>query len=124
MDVYRLRQLQSKFRAQYAEQGGSHVPAEDATTLCVCLWEVIPTLKPEYAELIIELELRDGDPARVAERLGITRNNLKVRRHRARWALRQRLEELCRSCAVHGHPDCPCQHGKESEATSGEEHSG
>jgi RNA polymerase sigma factor (sigma-70 family) len=124
MDVYRRRQFESKYRAQYAEQGGSHVPAEDAAALCVCIWEVIPTLKPEYAELIIELELWDGDPARVAERLGITRNNLKVRRHRARRALRQRLEEICRSCAVHGHPDCPCQHGKGSKATTGEERSG
>ena len=73
------------------------------------------------AELIIELELWDGDPARLAAQLGITRNNLKVRRHRARRALRQRLEEFCRSCAVHGYPDCPCQHGKGSEAPTGQE---
>lgn len=68
----------------------------------------MPTLKPEYAALIEELELTDSDPARVAERLGITLNNLKVRRHRARQALRKRLEETCRTCAEHRCLNCTC----------------
>jgi RNA polymerase sigma-70 factor (ECF subfamily) len=119
MDVYRRRQIESKYRAQHSEQREPYVPPEDAAALCACLWDVIPTLKPAYAELIIELELWGGDPAGVAERLGITRNHLKVRRHRARQALRQRLEEICRSCAVHGYPECPCQHGKRSDAPTG-----
>jgi RNA polymerase sigma factor (sigma-70 family) len=124
MDVYRRRYIESKYRAQPPGKGEPLVPPEDAAALCACIWDVIPTLKPEYAEMMIELELWDGDPASVAERLGITRNNLKVRRHRARRALRKRLEEICRSCAVHGHPDCPCRHGKVSEATPREESRG
>jgi RNA polymerase sigma-70 factor (ECF subfamily) len=124
MDIYRRRYIESKYRAHPHEKAEPYVPPEDVAALCACIWDVIPTLKPEYAELIIELELSGGDPARVAERLGITRNNLKVRRHRARRALRKRLEEICRSCAVHGHPDCTCLHGKESEATTGEESDG
>jgi RNA polymerase sigma-70 factor (ECF subfamily) len=123
MDVYRRRQVESKYRAQYSEQREPYVPPEDVAALCACIWDVIPTLKPEYAELIVELELWDGDPARLAAQVGITRNNLKVRRHRARQALRQRLEEICRSCAVHGYPDCPCQHGKGADATTGQESS-
>jgi RNA polymerase sigma-70 factor (ECF subfamily) len=119
MDLYRRRQIESRYWAQYSKRGEPYVPPEDVAALCVCIWEVIPTLKPEYAELIIELELWGGDPAGVAERLGITRNNLKVRRLRARRALRKRLEEICRSCAVHGYPNCPCQHGKGSDSTTG-----
>ena len=48
------------------------------------------------------------DDYRVAERLDITRNNLKVRHHRARQQLRERLEETCRTCATHGCIDCTC----------------
>ena len=44
-----------------------------------------------------------------ASDLGITPNNLKVRRHRARRALRARLEETCRICAAHGCLDCTCE---------------
>jgi RNA polymerase sigma-70 factor (ECF subfamily) len=124
MDVYRRNRIEAKYRTESSKKGEPYVPLEDAANLCTCIWDVIPTLKPEYAELIIELELLDGDPARVAERLGITRNNLKVRRHRARRVLRQHLEEICRSCAVHGHSDCSCQHGEESEATTEQEGSG
>lgn len=50
----------------------------------------------------------DESPAAVAADLGITRNNLKVRRHRARKQLRARLEDLCRLCAHHGCLDCTC----------------
>jgi len=45
----------------------------------------------------------------VAKELGITPNNLKVRRHRARQQLRERLEEVCRTCAKHGCLDCSCE---------------
>lgn len=119
MDVYRRRQIEARYRAASAEAAKrAMAPAEEAA-LCACIWDLIPTLKPEYAELIVELELWDGDPAQVAERLGITRNNLKVRRHRARRALRKRLEEVCRSCAAHGYPGCPCQHGAGAAAPAG-----
>ncbi len=40
----------------------------------------------------VELELQPGDPGEVAAQLNIQPNNLKVRRHRARQALKQRLE--------------------------------
>jgi RNA polymerase sigma-70 factor (ECF subfamily) len=96
--------------AEFSEPAAEPEP-EDETTLCACFRELIPTLKPEYAELIEKMELADGDPAQVAEQLGINRNNLKVRCHRARQALRERLEETCRVCAKHGCLDCTCQRG-------------
>jgi DNA-directed RNA polymerase specialized sigma24 family protein len=77
--------------------------------LCECFRELIPTLKPEYAALIERLELAEGDPAEVAGELNISRNNLKVRRHRARQALRERLEQTCRLCAEHACLDCTCK---------------
>jgi RNA polymerase sigma-70 factor (ECF subfamily) len=91
---------------------------------CVHVFGTIPTLKPEYAELIIELELWDGDPARLASQLGITRNNLKVRRHRARRALRKRLEEIAAAVLVHGSSGLSLPAWERSESTTGQESSG
>jgi RNA polymerase sigma-70 factor (ECF subfamily) len=109
IDTYRRRGVEAKYLEKYAHAQDWTLEPGDEATLCACFRELLPTLKPEYAELIEELELKEVDPAQVAERLDITRNNLKVRRHRARQALRQRLEETCRMCAHHGCLDCTCQ---------------
>lgn len=81
---------------------------EDEGQLCECFRTLIPTLKPEYAELLERVELRRERPEAVADSLGITANNLKVRRYRARQALHGRLEEVCRTCADHACLDCTC----------------
>jgi len=84
-------------------------PSEaDAQRLCECFRALIPTLKPEYAEVLEAVDLDEEPTEQVTARLGITANNLKVRRHRARQALRQRLEETCRVCSTHGCLDCTC----------------
>ena len=82
---------------------------EDESEVCSCLRELLPTLKPEYAELIEAMDLGDAGSQEMSERLGITKNNLKVRRHRARLQLRQRLETTCGVCAEHGCIDCSCK---------------
>lgn len=108
IDHYRRKATASKYQAAHAGEAEPAIEPEDEAAICACFRELIPTLKPEYAGLIEELELSGGDPAQAARRRGLTRNNLKVRRHRARQALRQRLEETCRLCAKHGCLDCTC----------------
>lgn len=81
---------------------------EDDAELCRCFERLIPTMKSEYADVIQLVELGRESPEAAAERLGIRRNTLKVRRHRARQALRRKLEETCRTCADHGCLDCTC----------------
>lgn len=44
----------------------------------------------------------------LAGELGRNANNLRVRHHRARQQLRERLEQTCRLCAKHGCLDCTC----------------
>lgn len=83
--------------------------SEEAKVVCECFRDLLPTLKPEYSDLIQSLDLLGEEPAQAAERLGLSPNTLKVRRHRARQALRRRLEEACRSCAKHGCLDCTCR---------------
>ena len=77
--------------------------------VCACFRDLLPTLPPAYGSLIEALDLGGEAPADAAERLGITRTNLKVRHHRARRALRDRLETVCRACARHGCLDCTCR---------------
>ena len=107
-DAYRRRSVE---RRHLVASGGEEpsIEPEDEATLCDCFRALVPTLKSEYAELIETVELGGESPEAAAQRLGITSNNLKVRRHRARQALRRRLEETCRSCAEHGCLDCTCR---------------
>jgi RNA polymerase sigma-70 factor (ECF subfamily) len=108
VDAYRRRGVERKY-VDDAELEELPAESEDEAVLCTCFQALVPTLKPEYAELIQALDLGREPPEAVAKRLGITPNNLKVRRHRARQALRQRLEETCRTCAEHHCLDCTCR---------------
>ena len=65
-------------------------------------------VRRERAGLLAFVRSRLADPD-LADRLGITKNNLKVRRHRAHRQLRERVEQTCRSCAAHGCVDCTCR---------------
>lgn len=55
-------------------------------------------MKPEYAELIEAMDLGSETPEAAAERLEITRNNPKVRHHRARQQLRAPGGDLPHVC--------------------------
>jgi RNA polymerase sigma factor (sigma-70 family) len=83
--------------------------AELERQACECFRSLLPALKPEYAEVIDALDLRNEPASALAERLDVSPNNLKVRHHRARQALRRRLEETCRVCAEHHCLDCTCE---------------
>lgn len=52
---------------------------------------LLPRLKPEYAEVIRQVDLMERSHAEAAGTLGITVNNLTVRLHRARGSLRAQL---------------------------------
>jgi RNA polymerase sigma-70 factor (ECF subfamily) len=107
-DVYRRREREVASLDRYRhEREGAAPPAEDEA-LCLCFRALLPTLKDEYRVLIEALELEGRDPDAVASDLGITRNNLNVRRHRARRQLRERLEALCTACPDHGFHACDC----------------
>ncbi len=107
VDAYRRRGVEQA-HVVVAEAPETAAEPENDAELCACFERLIPTLKSEYAELIRAVELGNEPPTATAARLGITPNNLKVRRHRARQALRQKLEETCRTCADHGCLDCTC----------------
>jgi RNA polymerase sigma-70 factor (ECF subfamily) len=108
IDLYRRRAVRDRALQDLQAQADHPPTLEDRRSLCACLGTLLPTLKPEYAELIRTVDLGGESVDTAAERLGITPNNLSVRLHRARRQLRARLVESCRLCATHGCLDCDC----------------
>lgn len=109
IDTYRKQNAETRYLEAYATLSALESELEVETALCECFREILPSLKPQYAELINHFELQTGDPGEFCRQTNILPNTLKVRRHRARQALKQRLEAVCRTCAVHGCLDCTCQ---------------
>jgi RNA polymerase sigma factor (sigma-70 family) len=79
--------------------------------VCRCIRDLLPTLKPEYAQLLQRVDLEGHAVARAADELGITPNNAGVRLHRARKALLREVQRSCGTCATHGCLDCSCGTG-------------
>lgn len=108
IDLYRRREASARALESLERELGPTPDDEGQRVACACLEALIPTLKPEYAGLIRELDLAGESPELLARKHGVTPNNLRVRHHRARQQLRARLEETCRLCARHGCLDCTC----------------
>jgi RNA polymerase sigma-70 factor (ECF subfamily) len=89
-------------------------PAEDPglrDAVCACMHDLLPVLKPEYAEVVRAVDLDDRPLAEVAAAAGVTLNNATVRLHRARQALKRQLLRACGACAAHGCLECHCRTG-------------
>lgn len=78
-------------------------------TVCACMHDLLPGLKPEYADIVRRVDLEERPVHEVAAETGITANNAAVRLHRARGALRKQLQRMCGSCAAHGCLHCSCR---------------
>jgi len=76
--------------------------------ICSCLRGVIDGMQPSYARLLQEVELGEQPLTEFAQRERISAGNAAVRAHRARAALRKRLEETCGMCSAHGCLNCSC----------------
>lgn len=81
---------------------------ETVRELCACIDDLARTLKPEYAVALRRIEVEGASLADFAHEHGITAGNAAVRVHRARAALRERVQATCRTCAEHGCLDCSC----------------
>jgi DNA-directed RNA polymerase specialized sigma24 family protein len=76
---------------------------------CKCVPAEVNSLKPEYADVLRELEIGDASVAEYATKRGLSVSNVSVRLHRARTALRKRAEQVCGSCAGAGCFACSCE---------------
>ncbi|MBA2664354.1 MAG: sigma-70 family RNA polymerase sigma factor [Bradymonadaceae bacterium] len=115
--ILRNTALDHSRKEQRSREGSLHLAhelneswePEFASNTCPCLAEALAELSSADQDLIEKLELGEGEPTEAARELGITRNNLKVRRHRARNQLKDRLVKTCGTCAGRGCLDCTCQ---------------
>ena len=98
------------YRQALIHSGHGKVPPveEGGDNPCSCAYALLPTLRPSYAELIRRIDL-DGESSKtVAKDLAMTRNNVRVRLHRARQVLRARLVRFCGPCCERSCRNCMC----------------
>lgn len=87
---------------------------QSRASACRCAARLVGELRPAYAGIVRRVDFDGEDPSAVAADLGISMTNLYVRLHRARRALRERLEghcgvrsiEPCLECTCHAHERC------------------
>lgn len=108
IDLYRRRGVRERALEKLQSEIVLPPDEEESRVVCACLERLIPTLAGRYGSLIRRIDLDGESPETVGASLGITKNNLNVRLHRARSQLKRRLEENCRICAKHGCLDCHC----------------
>lgn len=85
-----------------------HSPDELQAEVCACMTSLLPALHEGYSELIQRIDLNGESIPAVAADLGVTENNLNVRLHRARKALKTSLDLTCGTCTEHGCLSCTC----------------
>lgn len=112
-DLHRRKTARSRAMERFADESdiASQASRELEAVACQCFRSLLPTLKLEYARVIEICDLDGEAPEQAARVLGISKDNLKVRLHRARGQLRIRLEQTCQLCATHGCLDCNCAPG-------------
>ncbi len=109
-DNYRRRAARQNAEAAFAREPRCEIAPdpEPEPAACGCIHDLLPALKPEYAEVIRRADLDETPRARIAAELGLTPNNVGVRLHRARRALRTELEQTCQGCRDTGFQTCGC----------------
>jgi DNA-directed RNA polymerase specialized sigma24 family protein len=82
--------------------------APEPVLQCNCSLRELDALAPQYADILRRMDVQGQSPARVAGQLGLSGNNVTVRLHRARQALRARLKERCGTTSVAMCQTCTC----------------
>jgi RNA polymerase sigma factor (sigma-70 family) len=111
IDHYRHRSAEDRALQSWAAELETEIPANDLTQdlVCKCIARVLPSLKPNYAEILTTVDLDEIPLATFAAAKAITLPNATTRIHRARKALRQRLIEACGACSTHACLNCNCR---------------
>jgi RNA polymerase sigma-70 factor (ECF subfamily) len=108
-DYARREATRRRHETAYAQQQAlTREDPELESTVCTCLYALLPMLKPEYADILRRVDLRGEPRQQVARALGVSMNNITVRLHRARQALKRALLLWCTTCREHGFLRCAC----------------
>jgi RNA polymerase sigma factor (sigma-70 family) len=113
IDVYRKQGARGRALERFEKELPETPSEKDEKELCKCFHRLLPLVPEQYRELLDEVDLQGKDPDAVSADLGLTRNNLTVRLHRARKHMRKALTANCGACSVHGCIDCTCNDAEE-----------
>jgi RNA polymerase sigma-70 factor (ECF subfamily) len=110
IDKIRRRGAADRAAEAFARELETHSTpsAEMKVEICGCVTRLASTLKPEYAEALLAVDVSDTPVKTFAAAKGISTSNAGVRVFRAREALRKRVMQSCGTCAEHGCLDCSC----------------
>lgn len=109
VDSYRRQRSQGRTMEEVESEAFGIIETELEANVCSCMHALLPSLKSEYAEMVRQVDLEERTISEVAAATGITPNNATVRLHRARQALKKRLQQSCGACATHNCLDCSCR---------------
>lgn len=115
IDLYRRQDARERALDRFERELSETPTPGDERILCQCFKRLLPLVPEQYRELLQQIDLEGRKPDQVAAELGLTRNNLTVRLHRARKHLREALSQNCQACSTHGCLDCRC--GESSEVS-------
>lgn len=108
-DHFRDRKRNSDLLASYGANAELLFGEEELDlVICACLYKLLPTLNSGYAEIIWRADLIGEERSAIAEDLGVSEAAFRVKLHRARRAMRERLEQTCHTCLEHGYLQCAC----------------
>ncbi|HUR45602.1 MAG TPA: sigma-70 family RNA polymerase sigma factor [Candidatus Saccharimonadales bacterium] len=108
IDLYRKQGARSRALVRFKKEFPEQPDAAEERELCKCFHRLMTLVPEQYRELLESVDLKGEEPDTVAARLGLTRNNLTVKLHRARKHLRKALTANCGACSAHGCIDCTC----------------
>lgn len=108
IDLYRRTDARTRAMERFAQEFPETPQASDERMLCQCFKRLLPSMPEQYRDVLNEVDLAGKHLAQVAEQMGVTRNSLTVRLHRARKHLKAALIQNCQSCGQEGCLDCTC----------------
>ncbi len=82
-----------------------------SASACCCAPRLLTEIRPAYAEVLRRIDWDGEDPSSAASALGVTSTNLYVRLHRARAALKDRVQRHCGVTSITPCLDCSCGAG-------------
>lgn len=112
VDHYRRRAVRQRAETAYTAEAAcdqAEMPSNREQRACQCLPSVLRRLRPDYAEILRLADLEELPRDKVAATQGLTVNNVNVRLHRARLALKAELERSCSGCRHDGYLACDCE---------------
>lgn len=112
IDYYRRRAGRARGEVAYQREPRllaiEAEPAHHVDVSCHCVRKGLTDLRLDHVEILKRIDLNEEPRTQIAEDLGLTVNNVGVRLHRARQALKAKIKEFCPICGDGRFAECDC----------------